>query len=104
MAKCTFRYIEKHQVNRIHSLDFDTSDQAYWTKILTLAEENGLINKNESFPAKAPNDPKLWHEVFQYLPEEELGEVEEDWWMMVNGGFDSVCETLDDKGQVLFED
>lgn len=101
MAECTFRYIEKHEVNRVFTLNFDTSDQVLWTKMLTLAKELGL---KEDFPDEAPSNPKTWHQLLQNIPEDELGDVEEDWWMMLKGGFDVAYETLNAEGEVLFED
>lgn len=104
MAKCTFRHIESHKVDRIHALTFDTSDQALWTKMRELAMENDWNSPDEPLPEEAPNDPEAWYRLLQCVPEDELGDVEEDWWMMSKGGFDTAYELLDGNGEILFED
>ena len=101
MGTYTFRNIETHQVRRIFSLVFDTADQKLWSEMLSIVK---IMNPEVSFPDQAPTDPEVWHRLLKHVPDDELGDVEEDWWMMEKGGFDVNHETLNDKGHLLFED
>ena len=69
-------YEEHHQVTLSFIQEFDTKDQSAWEQFRDDAEKNGV--DIDSFPKKAPKDPRVWFNLISQLPNEEYSDREEN--------------------------